>query len=289
VAFTETAVGGPTVPASCASVTLSGGTATCNVVVGLVSTLPTIHAVYSGDSNFTGSFDSADATITSVGAAATRVFITAATNPVVQGEGTTFTATVVPTAPGSGAPPGTLAFTSTDSLDCTNLVSNAGTLVNGSLTCVATGTPFTVANSPVPITATYTAAGGVPAYTSGSTSTFLETVTQDTTITNLIVSPKRVLANGPMTLTAIVISPPPSSGTVTGEVSFLVLGKHTGPITCTGGTANSQNVATLSSSNEATCTISSVPAAASPLKITVSYYGDSNYSGSSVSKTVRLH
>ena len=99
-------------------------------------TLPALfNAVYSGDGNFTTSADGTDAQITSVGPAATRVLIGSSASPAVSGQAMTFTAQVVPTAPGTGIPTGTVTFSG---VTCTG--ANPATLVNGSASCaVAAG------------------------------------------------------------------------------------------------------------------------------------------------------
>jgi len=136
------------------------------------------------------------------------------------------------------------------------------------------------------VTAAYGGSGSTPTYNASST-TFSQTMTQDTTTTTLIVNPKRARAGQPLSLTAIILNPPPGSGPITGQVSFLVLGRHSGPLNCAGLT-NNQATLTPTSGNEVTCSLPNPPAAATPMRVTVSYYGDVNYFGSSMTKKIRL-
>ncbi len=134
------------------------------------------------------------------------------------------------------------------------------------------------------MTAVYTPTGS--AYLT-STGTYSETVSQATTSVSLIVTPNKPAAGGDVTITAVILADPPASGDVTGEVSFQVNGKHTVPLTCIGLTSN---IADLSGGTQrATCVLSSVPAADSPLRVTVSYYGDANNLGSTKVRRIKLH
>ncbi|HZS44603.1 MAG TPA: Ig-like domain-containing protein, partial [Blastocatellia bacterium] len=67
-----------------------------------------ITASYGGDGNFNGS--SSAAITQTVNRATTTTMVTTSANPVFIGQTVTFTATVVPTAPGGGAPTGTVQF-----------------------------------------------------------------------------------------------------------------------------------------------------------------------------------
>jgi len=177
---------------------------------------------------------------------------------------------------------------------CTNPGGQVQTLVTGSASCVVAAGQLLAANSPISVTAVYSGVvfngGSSPvtgAYNASPTTTFMQTVGQDSTTTNLIISPTKPIVGGSVSFTAIVIAPPPGSGQITGEVSFLVLGKHTGPINCSGLT---NNFTTLATNNEATCTLNNLSGLATPLKVTISYYGDSNYLPSvTKTKSIRLH
>jgi hypothetical protein len=128
---------------------------------------------------------------------------------------------------------------------------------------------------------------GPPTY-NGSTGTLTETVGKGTTSTTLIVSPLKPTAGGPLTLTAVVIGNPPAGGALPGSnVVFSVVGKQTGPLSCD-GISSDNTVALPAGDGEVQCSLTNIPAGSSPLKVTVDYFGDSNYLGSTVSKKVKL-
>jgi large repetitive protein len=296
VAFTEAGgAGDAPVPASCATAALSGSggtaTATCTIVFGASgSTAAQLHAAYPGDTNFTGSADVTDATIAATGMAATRVIITPSVSPSVSGQPVTYTAQVVTTAPGSGTPTGTVTFSGPPGC----APAGPTTLSAGSASCTVPAGALLAGNSAADntTTASYSGASG---YTTSS-STFTQSVNQNTTTTTLIASPAKPAAGGPLTLTALVLNPPPGSGSITGNVTFVISGKNSGPLSCStisvfggGSASNINNIALPSSpnSNEVTCSLSSVPANANPLKVSVTYAGDPNYFGSA-SKTTKI-
>jgi hypothetical protein len=306
VAFSEAGgAGAAPVPTSCATAALTGtggtATATCSVVFGLANgpsaTFSTgqIHAVYNGDINFPTSNDGAgDATITSVSPATTRVIVTSSPSPSLAGAPVTFTASVVPTAPGSGVPSGTVTFGSTPA--CSG--GQTATLASGAATCtVASGVLF-VNGSENTVTATYggQSVTGIPTY-NGSAGSDTQSIEQNPTSTTLIASPAKPLAGGSLSLTAVILAPAPGTGPVTGNVTFIVAGKHSGSLTCNtitvgpGGTSlsNTNNISltTGENANEVTCVLNDVPANANPLKVSATYAGDPNYFGSS-SKTAKL-
>src|SRR5207244_658238 len=67
-------------------------------------------AVYSGDSSFLSSDNSASPFTQTVNAANTTTALASSANPSVSGQSVTFTATVTATAPGTGTPTGTVTF-----------------------------------------------------------------------------------------------------------------------------------------------------------------------------------
>ena len=89
------------------SAPLSGGVASLAVTTLTVGS-DSITAVYSGDPNFAGSPSTAlSQTVEQDG---TTTAVVSSANPSVFGQSVTFTATVSPTAPGSGTPTGTVIF-----------------------------------------------------------------------------------------------------------------------------------------------------------------------------------
>jgi hypothetical protein len=295
VAFSEVG-SGSTFPSSCNSVALaSNGTATCSIQFGVdapSSVFPTtIHAAYSGDSNVSPSADSTDATVSGpVGTASTRVFVNSSANPAVSGQALTITAQVAPVAPGGGSPPGTVTFSSgVSGFTCTNTGGVTQTVSGGLASCSVPAGVFT-ASSGISVSAAYSGNPSTPTY-GASSGTLTQAEQQDTTSITLIVNPKRAHINSPLSLTAVVLNPPPGSGAITGLVNFVIVGKHSGPLNCAPGTGLTNNSASLTptSGNEVTCNLSSLPATANPLKVSVDYFGDSNYTGSTVSKKIHLH
>lgn len=166
VAFSETGAG-PALPSSCASVTLSGSggtaTASCSITVGLsaaTSVLPTtLHAVYSGDSNFTPSADGSDASVTNLSPAPTNVVLSSSADPALSGQALVLSALVVPNAPGSGTPTGTVTFASAVAgFSCSNAGGVTQILVGGPATCAVPADVFTAATG-IAVTASYSGAG----------------------------------------------------------------------------------------------------------------------------------
>src|SRR5213593_2304321 len=91
-----------------ASVPVSGGQATKSTTTLAVGS-HTVSAVFSGDASFNGSTGTM-ASAQVVSKAGTTTSVTSSVNPSVFGESVTFTATVGPTAPGSGTPSGSVQF-----------------------------------------------------------------------------------------------------------------------------------------------------------------------------------
>jgi uncharacterized protein YjbI with pentapeptide repeats len=93
----------------CAGQTVSAatGTATCTTS-SLSATTHSITAIYSGDTNFSGS--NALAVTQTVSKAATSLTLSASPSPSTRGQSATFTALVAVTAPGAGTPSGTVTF-----------------------------------------------------------------------------------------------------------------------------------------------------------------------------------
>jgi sugar lactone lactonase YvrE len=189
-------------------VALSGGTAMLTVT----PTAPySFTAVYSGDSNFTGSSSTA-VTSTSI---PTTTAVTASLTSSVYGQQLTFTATV---ASNSGTPTGTVSFT--DLITDTTLASNVS-LSSG----VAMATASTLLAGMHNIKAVYAPAGNFLT-SNGSKSV---TINQAGTTTAL------TLSGG--TLTATVTAVAPGAGTPTSQVHFLNNGTEIGNVTLSGGIA----------------------------------------------------
>lgn len=110
--------------------------ATCSASFSTAGT-HTLSAVYSGDTTFASSTSTPNLNET-VGKAGTSTTLSSSANPSTSGQPVTFTATVTPTAPGSGVPTGTVTFKDgtttlgTGSLDATGTASfSSATLSDG--------------------------------------------------------------------------------------------------------------------------------------------------------------
>jgi large repetitive protein len=285
VTFTNTA--NSTTP--CNHVALSGLTATCSIVVGLTSPLPTIQAAYSGDANFKNS-TSGSVSVLSVTPDATTVLVSAVQgNSIVTGQTVTFQARVVASPPGSGTPTGTVNFSITPTPTPNPTTPNPCTSVplnGGSATCTIPGSDISLpGDSTIQVSATYSGSVTTPTYSGNTSSTIDEGVVQGNTNLGIVVTPKKPSLGGPVTLNVVAVGIAPASGTPTGSVSFLITAKGAGPFQCQG---SPNNLETLSASGDAQCIVSSLPVSVSKLKVTVSYFGDSNWNPASVNKKVKL-
>jgi large repetitive protein len=244
--------GDGTTPATAA---LAGGTATVTRPYTSRRDGPdTVTAIYSGDTDFTGSSDTHSHTLNR---ASTTTFVTSATDPSVVGQPVTFSATVVPVTPGAGTPTGTVVF---DFGDGTSPV-----------TATLTGATATIPHSygtrgasPYTVTATYE---GSTAF-AGSSGTDTHTVNRASTTTTVTSAPDPSVVGQPVTFIATVAPASPGGGTPTGTVVFN-LGDGTSPVTATltGGTA--------------TFTRPYTSRAGSPYTVTATYSGDTDFTGSS--------
>jgi CSLREA domain-containing protein len=215
-------------------------------------------AQYGGDTNFLTSTSSAVSQV--VNQAGTTTALVSALNPSVFGQSVTFTATVVVTAPGTGAPAGTVTFFD----GATNLGIAS---LNGS--GVATLTTAALTGGTHSLTAVYSG----DASFNGSTSAPLSQVVNPAGTTITLAFTMSIFRFGlPVTFTATVTAIAPGGGTPTGSVTFrdgaTVLG--TVPL-------NASGVAALSTSTIARGAHS----------ITVDYTpGTGNYNASTLTQSV---
>ncbi|MER6334871.1 Ig-like domain repeat protein, partial [Streptomyces sp. NPDC001034] len=228
--------------------TLVGGTATLTTsALGVGS--HSLTAVYSGDTDFSGSTSPAD--VQTVTQAATTTTLTSAPDPSVFGEAKTLTATVVAVPPGAGIPTGTVDF-----FDGATLI-GTGTLVGGT----ATFTTSALGVGSHSLTAVYS---GDPDFTGSVSPVDVQTVTQAATTTTLTSAPDPSAFGEAKTLTATVTAVPPGSGTPTGTVDFFDGATLLGTAPLSGGTA--------------TLTTSALAVGSHPL--TAVYSGDADFTGS---------
>jgi hypothetical protein len=246
--------GGVTIAGCGAKALASAGTATCSFMYSGAGT-HSIVALYSGDSQFTGS--TSPGLTQNVNQALTSTAVASSVNPSVAGQSVTITATVSVTAPGSGTPTGTVMFEDggvTITGCAAQAVSAAGTAV-----CA---TSFD--------TATHTIAGvySGDANFSGSTSPILtQSVNQGATATLISSSGDPSVSGQAVSYTASVTALAPASGTPAGTATFM-----DGAITVSGC------VAQPLIGGVAACTVA-YPGAGSHT-ITAVYSGDPNFTGS---------
>ncbi|PWU21096.1 MAG: hypothetical protein C5B50_02475, partial [Verrucomicrobia bacterium] len=229
---------------------LSGGTVSYTNST-LTAASHSITAVYNGDSNFS---TSTSGTVTqTVGQASTTAALTSSTNPTVFGQSVTFTATVTAVSPGAGTPTGTVTFSDGGTPLATNALSNGQVTYATSALSVASHS----------ITAVYNGDNNFITSTSG---TVTQTVNQASTTIAVASSANPSVFGQSVTFTATVSAVAPGSGTRTGTVQFYIDGSpFGGPVSLSGGTANSSATSSLSVAGHT---------------VTAAYSGDSNFSGS---------
>jgi hypothetical protein len=261
-----------TVSFSAGSATISGcsaqpvntttETATCLTSALAVSASDSLTATYSGDSSFAPS-QSAPAT-QSVNKAATATQVKSNANPAVWGQSVTLTATISPTAPGSGNPSGTVAFK-----DGANTISGCGAAQVNTATETATCITSALSVTSHAITAIYSG----DANFTGSSSSPLTQVVNKANVTATVTSTSNVVTHGqPVTFTAQVTAAAPGAGTPTGTVTFM------------DGSTALGTVSLTMSGGAPTASLTTSSLAAGAHSITVVYNGDGNFLGGSSAK-----
>ncbi|WP_340384423.1 Ig-like domain repeat protein [Streptomyces sp. SS7] len=218
----------------------------------------TVTAAYGGDTDFTGPNGTDTHT---VNRASTLTTVSSSPDPSVVGQPVTFTAAVVPLAPGTGTPTGTVTFSFGD-----GTTPVTATLTNG--TATATRPYATRTGSPCTVTATY---NGTPAF-SGSSGTDVHTVSRSSTTTTVSSSPDPSVVGQPVTFTATVVPLAPGTGTPTGTVTFS-FGDGTTPVTAT------------VTDGAATVTRAYTARSGSPYTVTATYGASPDFAGSSGTDT----
>jgi uncharacterized protein (TIGR03437 family) len=226
-------------------VAVAGGHASTSTLALAVGPHP-ISAVYSGDSNFTGS---ASTTLTeSVNQANTSISTPAMSGSAIFGQTQTFSATVSVISPGAGTPTGTVTF-----FDGSTTL-GTGTLNGSGVASVSTASLSAGNHS---ITAAYS--GDANFTSSGLSGPLSATIAKAATTVTLAANPNPAVYGQPISYTATV-----TSG-ATGMVNFLENGSplNATPIAVTAGQAQF-----------------SVTSTTGVHSITASYSGDSNFTGS---------
>jgi hypothetical protein len=200
---------GVTTIGGCSAQPLVGGVASCGIAYPGAGS-HAITAVYSGDPDFTAS--SSPVLTQTVNPASTSTSLASSVNPSVTGQPVTFTATVSVTAPGSGAPTGSVAF-----LDGGATIVGCGAqgvALAGTATCATT---FAAVGAET-ITAVYSG----DADFQGSTSAAMTQVINPGATATLISSSVNPSVSGEATsYTAAMIAVAPAAGIPTGTVEFL--------------------------------------------------------------------
>ncbi|WP_438452878.1 Ig-like domain repeat protein [Streptomyces asiaticus] len=240
-----------------ASAALAGGVATISHPYTSAAGF-TVTATYDGAPSF---LSSSGTDAQTVNKAATTTAVVSAPEPTVSGQPVTLTATVVPTAPGTGVPTGTVTF------DFGDGTPTATAPLTDGLTSVTHSYAGT-SGSPYTITATY---NGDADYTASS-GTDAHTVNRAATTTAVSSSPDPCVTGQTVTLTATVSALAPASGTPTGTVTFSFGdGTPTATAPVAGGVA--------------TVTHAYSTAAGSPFTVTATYNGATGFAPSTGTDT----
>ncbi|MEO6391213.1 MAG: Ig-like domain repeat protein, partial [Pyrinomonadaceae bacterium] len=248
---------------TCSGAISVGGTGSC-LLTSTTAGNKSLTATYQGDANFNASPASSPAVAHTVNKADTTVGLTSATNPSVFGQSVTFTATMAVTAPGAGAPTGTIQFLDGGNpiIGCSNVA-----LAGGLAQCSTAG--FAIGNHT--ITATY---AGDPNFnaSNGSMTGNPQVVNKANTAVGLTSGANPSVFGQQVTFTATISVTAPGAGTPTGTFSFLDGGN---PIAgCTG---------VAIAAGQAQCQTAAL--AAGNHTITAAYSGDGNFNTSNGSMT----
>jgi hypothetical protein len=243
------------------------GTLSAGVATFATSTLATgnhtITTSYAGDGNFNGSTGSLAGNPQVVNKNSSTTVVTSSQNPSALGQSVTFTATISPVAPGTGAPTGTVTF-----LDGGSPI-GTGTLSGG----VATLATSALSLGNHTITTSYGGDGNFNGSTGALTGN-PQVVNKDSSTTAVTSSQNPSALGQSVTFTATVSPVAPAASTPTGTVTFLDGGSSIGTGTLSGGVA----------------TFTTSALAAGNHIITAGYSGDANFGGTggtaSVSETV---
>ena len=229
---------------------LSGTTATFTNTF-TSATTQTLSAIYAGDNNFLTS-TSATVNLTVNMASTTATLTSNSVNPTVTGQTVTFTATVGVVSPGAGTPTGTVTFQDGGT--------SIGTVaLNGGTASLAVSLGSALTHS---ITAVYNGDSNFAA--AGTSASLTQTVTLDNTTTTVSSSSNPSVFGQTVTFTATVGAVSPGAGNPTGTVTF-----SDGDVSAATGSLTSGKASFTTSYG-----------AVSSHTITASYFGDSNYIGS---------
>ncbi|MGB8662269.1 MAG: Ig-like domain repeat protein, partial [Candidatus Acidiferrum sp.] len=253
-----------TAPGTGASGTFANGTATMTTKTSssgiATSTVFTANATaggYTVTASVAGVATGAGFSLTNT-AGGTTTAVTSSTNPSTVNQSVTFRATVVPVAPATGTPTGTVSFTSNGAA----IAGCASVALSG--TDVATCATSALAAGSDSIVATY---GGDSNF-NGSSGSLTQTVNNESATTTAVTSSANPsVVNQAVTLTATVSG---AGGTPTGTVLFTANGT---------GISGCGSVELSVATGVARCTASALAVGSD--SIVATYGGDSNFNGSS--------
>jgi len=183
-----------------------------------------ITAVYSGDSNFSGSTSATVAQ--TVGKDGSTAVISSSANPSLLNQSVSFTVTVSAAVPGSGTPTGTVQFSIDGSKFGPAVALAGGSATSGSISALKIGNHS--------ITASYSGDGNFTASTAPS---LTQVVNQDNTTTNLVVTVKPSVYGQSISFTASVAAVAPGTGAPAGSVTFFDGSTTLKTVTLTAGAA----------------------------------------------------
>ncbi len=225
------------------------------------STLPagtySITALYSGDSNFSGSTSNLVTQVVNAAAkASTTIVVTSSANPSTTGQPVTFTATVAGASGSSAAPTGSVTF-----------MDGGTTLGSGTLNAsgVATYSTSSLSTGSQSITAVYSGDSNFNGSTSGILTQMVNAAALLSTATALSSSVNPSAQGESVTFTATVTGPSGNTVTPTGSIIFM-------------DGSTTLGTSPLNSSAQAAYTTSSLTTGTHSL--TAVYGGDANFAGS---------
>ncbi len=236
---------------SCSATTSLTGHAQCSVILTQAPGTYSAGGSFAGDAAYNAVSGSATFTILKAPSITT---VSSSANPSVFGQPVTLTATVTPTAGGSGTPTGTVTI-----LDGSTPI-GSGALTGSSYS--VTVSTFAVATHH--ITATYS---GDSNFTVSTSANVDQVVTKAMTTTTVTASPSGSAGFGhPVTFTATVGVVAPGAGSPTGPVVFSIDGTAVGSVPLSSTETASVATSALSPGNHT---------------VTAAYQGDGNFLGSS--------
>jgi hypothetical protein len=236
--------------------------ASCTYAPSATTSGDTITANYGGD---TSDATSSATTTVSVGMASTTTAVSATASPVV-GQAVIYTATVSAVAPGSGNPTGLVTFTQGTTTLCSSVPLSATS--PDTATCSHSyASPATVS-----VKAAYSGDGNY----SSSAGTKSETISKGSVTQTLSSSANPTVTGQQFIVTDTIGAAAPAQGTPSGTVTFHISTAGVIP-QCQGS-----DTVVIASGN-ATCILSGLNPSQSPLSVSASYIGDSNFNAGTTS------